>query len=88
VKLEFDAEMLALIPVGIALWFMIWVLWNWRKEERRKHVRSHADLPETNIARTCDLAMSRSDANLRRSQQLVSSAASQRLQRPAGFETR
>ena len=87
-KLELDAGTLALIPVGIALWFMIWVLWNWRREERRKHVRSHAGLQETNIGRTCELVMSRSDANLRRSQQLVSPTASQRLQRPAGLETR
>lgn len=36
VKLELDVGMLWLIPVGIALWFMIWALWNWRREERRK----------------------------------------------------
>jgi len=30
-----DAEMLALIPVAIALWFMVWVLWNWWREPRR-----------------------------------------------------
>jgi hypothetical protein len=88
VKLEFDAVALWLIPVGIALWFMIWVLLNWRREERRKHVRSHADLPETMIARTCEPAMSRSDANLRGSQHLVSSTASQHFQRPAGLQTR
>ncbi len=34
-KVVFDAEMFALIPVGIALWFMIWVLWNWSREQRR-----------------------------------------------------
>ncbi len=34
-KVEFDAEALALIPIGIALWFMIWVLWNWFREPRR-----------------------------------------------------
>ena len=87
-KLEFDVEMLALIPVGIALWFMFWVLWNWRREERRKHVHSHAGLPETNIVQTCELAMPRSDAGLPRSQQLVSSSASQRFQPPAGLQTR
>jgi hypothetical protein len=43
VKLEFDAVTLWLIPVGIALWFMIWVLWNWRREERRRdHHRNHS----------------------------------------------
>ncbi len=33
--LEFHAESLWLIPVGLALWFMLWVLWNWWREERR-----------------------------------------------------
>jgi len=42
-KLEFDAVALWLIPVGIALWFMIWALWNWRMEERRHgHRRNHS----------------------------------------------
>jgi hypothetical protein len=35
-KLEIDAIALWLIPVGIALWFMIWVLWHWQKEEHRQ----------------------------------------------------
>ncbi|MFZ0337772.1 MAG: hypothetical protein WAL45_07050 [Terracidiphilus sp.] len=35
-KLEFDVGMLWLIPVGIALWFMVWVLWSWWREERRQ----------------------------------------------------
>lgn len=35
-KVVFDAELLALIPVGIALWFMIWVLWNWWREQGRR----------------------------------------------------
>lgn len=34
-KLEFDAEMLWLISTGIALWFLVWVLWNWWREEHR-----------------------------------------------------
>lgn len=34
-KVEFDAAEFALIPVGIALWFMVWVLWNWWKDQRR-----------------------------------------------------
>ncbi len=34
-KVEFDVEALALIPVGIVLWFMLWVLWNWFREPRR-----------------------------------------------------
>ena len=41
-KVVFDAEALALIPVGISLWFMVWALWNWLREERRKgHRRNH-----------------------------------------------
>jgi len=35
VKMEFNAGMLWLIPVGLALWFMCWVLWNWWREEHR-----------------------------------------------------
>jgi hypothetical protein len=34
-KVVFDAEAFALIPVGIALWFMVWVLWNWWREPPR-----------------------------------------------------
>jgi cytochrome c-type biogenesis protein CcmH/NrfF len=40
-KLEIDAVTLWLIPAGIALWFMIWVLWHWRREERRRDHRPH-----------------------------------------------
>jgi hypothetical protein len=35
VKIDFNAEIFALIPVGLAIWFMLWVLWNWWREERR-----------------------------------------------------
>ena len=87
-KLEFDAVTLWLIPVGIAIWFMIWVLLNWRREERRMHGRSLAGSPETNIERTCEIATWRSDANQRSSQQLFSSIASQRHQRPSDWLTR
>jgi hypothetical protein len=38
-KVVIDGEMLALIPVGIALWFMMWVLWNWRREQRHRSDR-------------------------------------------------
>jgi len=34
-QMEFDAKALWLIPAGLALWFMIWALWNWWREERR-----------------------------------------------------
>jgi len=34
-KVEFGAEALWLIPVGFAIWFMLWVLWKWWREERR-----------------------------------------------------
>jgi len=87
-KVVLDAETLALIPLGIALWFMMWVLWNWRKEERRKHRRSCADLPEINIERIREREMSRTDGYPRRSQQPVSSAAHLRFQRPADSLTR
>ncbi len=32
---EFREESLLLIPVCMAIGFMLWVLWNWWKEERR-----------------------------------------------------
>jgi hypothetical protein len=87
-KLVLDVETLALIPVGIALWFMMWVLWNWRKEERRKHRRSCADLPEIHIERSREHQLSRIDDYLRRSQEPVSSAAHLRFQRPVDLLTR
>jgi len=34
-NIEFNPEAVWLIPVGLALWFMIWALWNWWREERR-----------------------------------------------------
>jgi hypothetical protein len=34
-KLEFDVGTLWLVPVGFALWFMLWVLWNWWRDQRR-----------------------------------------------------
>lgn len=34
-KMEFDAEILWLVPLALALWFMIWVLWNWWQEWHR-----------------------------------------------------
>jgi hypothetical protein len=87
-KLEFDVETLALIPVGIAIWFMMWVLWNWRREERRKHVRSRAGLKETNIGRTCELVLSRSDTSLRRSDLPVSYTVNRRGQFSTNLQTR
>ena len=33
---EFQAESLLLIPVGLGISFMLWVLWNWHKEEKRR----------------------------------------------------
>jgi hypothetical protein len=33
--MEFHEESLWLIPVGLAIWFMLWVLWNWWREEKR-----------------------------------------------------
>jgi hypothetical protein len=35
VTVEFREESLLLIPIGLAISFMLWVLWNWWKEERR-----------------------------------------------------
>ena len=32
---EFKPDSLLLVPAGTAIWFMIWVLWNWWKEEKR-----------------------------------------------------
>jgi hypothetical protein len=87
-KLEFDAGTLALIVVGIALWFMIWVLWNWRREERRKHVRSHADLQEKNIGRTCELVMSRSETSMRGSGRPISYTVNRRGQFSTNLQTR
>ena len=86
-KLVIDAEMLALIPVGIALWFMMWVLWNWRKEERRKRFRSHAALPEIIIEPTRERETSRMGPSLQRGQQHISSGAQLRFQRPANLLT-
>ena len=34
-RIDFDAETLWLIPLGIALWFLVWVLWRWWLESRR-----------------------------------------------------
>ena len=31
---EFKPESLLLVPAGTAIWFMIWVLWNWWRRER------------------------------------------------------
>jgi len=33
--MEFHSETLWLIPLGLALWFLFWVLWNWWREEHR-----------------------------------------------------
>jgi len=35
VTVEVHEESLWLIPVSIAIAFMLWVLWHWWKEERR-----------------------------------------------------
>ena len=87
-KLVLDAQMLALIPVGIALWFMIWVLWNWRKEERRKRFRSHVGLPEIIIEPTREREMSRTGPALQRGRRPISAGAQLHLQRPANLLTR
>jgi hypothetical protein len=77
-KLEFDVETLALIPVGIALWFMIWVLWNWRREERRKK----------NFQRNREFAISRSETSMRGSDRPVSYTVNRRGQFSANLQTR
>jgi hypothetical protein len=33
-RTPFDLQSLWLIPVSLALWFLVWVLWHWQKEER------------------------------------------------------
>jgi hypothetical protein len=33
--IEIHEQTLWLIPVGLAVGFMVWVLWNWWREERR-----------------------------------------------------
>jgi hypothetical protein len=33
--MDFNTETIWLIPVGFAIWFMLWTLWNLWKEERR-----------------------------------------------------
>jgi cytochrome c-type biogenesis protein CcmH/NrfF len=33
--MEFNKEVLWLVPVAIAVCFLLWVLWNWMREERR-----------------------------------------------------
>ena len=35
-KIYFDAEILWLLPLGFALWFLVWVLWRWWRESRRR----------------------------------------------------
>jgi len=35
VTLEFQVQELWLLPAGLAIWFMLWVLWKWWQEERR-----------------------------------------------------
>ena len=87
-KLEIDAVTLWLIPVGIALWFMIWVLWNWRREERRKHFRAAAHGTESKIAQRCEVAISPSEAYWRSSQPPVPFHGKQRFQRQADLMTR
>ena len=34
-EIRSDAEVFWLVPLGLALWFLIWALWNWWREERR-----------------------------------------------------
>ena len=34
--IDFNEKSLWLIPAGLAILFMLWVLWNWRREERRR----------------------------------------------------
>jgi hypothetical protein len=35
VAVEFKPESLLLLPAGMAIWFMLWALWHWWKEEKR-----------------------------------------------------
>lgn len=32
---DFHPEAALLVPAAFAIWFMLWVLWHWWKEERR-----------------------------------------------------
>ena len=34
-RIDFDPKTLWLIPLGIALWFLVWALWHWWRESRR-----------------------------------------------------
>ena len=34
-EIRSDTELFWLVPLGLALWFLIWALWNWWREERR-----------------------------------------------------
>jgi hypothetical protein len=36
---NFEPEMFIIVPMGLGVAFMLWVLWNFWKDERRKHVR-------------------------------------------------
>ena len=33
---DIHAEGLLLVPAALAIWFMLWALWHWRKEEKRQ----------------------------------------------------
>jgi hypothetical protein len=37
--IEIHEQTLWLIPVGLAVGFMVWVLWNWWREEHHKNER-------------------------------------------------
>jgi hypothetical protein len=41
--IEIHAQTLWLIPVSLAVGFMLWVLWNWWREEHRKNERPIGD---------------------------------------------
>ena len=41
---ELHEKSLWLIPVGLAIFFMLWALWNWWREERRQKHSSSARL--------------------------------------------
>ena len=42
--IEIHEQTLWLIPVGLAVGFMVWVLWNWWREEHPKKERRIRDL--------------------------------------------
>ena len=43
--LQLHADIFWLIPLAFSLFFMLWVLWNWWKEERKSDTIDEFDLP-------------------------------------------